>query len=48
MAELDATETEAEITFTAPDLEELKLTLEELEAAADFIEEEKDDGRGNT
>ncbi|MBQ7292138.1 MAG: hypothetical protein IJW79_00210 [Clostridia bacterium] len=48
MAELDETETDAQITFTAPDLEELKLTLEELEAAADFIEEEKDDGRGNT
>ena len=48
MAELDETETEAEITFTAPDLEELKLTLEELEAAAEFIEQEKDDGRGNT
>ena len=48
MVELDETETEAEITFTAPDLEELKLTLAELEAAADFIEEEKDDGRGNT
>ena len=38
MVELDETETEAEITFTAPDLEELKLTLEELEAAAEFIE----------
>ena len=48
MVELDETETEAEITLTAHDLEELKLTLEELEAAADFIEEEKDDGRGNT
>lgn len=48
MAELDGTETDAQITLTAPDLEELKLTLEELEAAADFIEEEKDDGRGNT
>ena len=48
MAELDETETDAEITLTAHDLEELKLTLEELEAAAEFIEEEKDDGRGNT
>lgn len=48
MAELDETETDAQITFTAPDLEELKLTLEELEAAADFIEEENEDGRGNT
>lgn len=48
MAELDETESDASFAFTESDLAELKLTLAELDAAAEFIEEEKDDGRGNT